>query len=207
MLLSRNIRRLLQYRMILLKLRDLGFQTVFSYSLGKEAGVSAEQVRKDFSQFGIKGKKKGGYNINELIFTINGIFRKDKIHKVVLVGLGNIGTAIIQYRSFEKHMIRIVAAFDIDPAKYKKKYAVPVYPLEDMKDVVIDLDIKTAIIAVPDISAQDVADKLVEAGILGVLNFSPTVLKVPSHVSVNNIRIGHELESLIYQTMYKSTNP
>ncbi|MES0489491.1 MAG: hypothetical protein ABUK01_05820, partial [Leptospirales bacterium] len=90
-------------------------------SLGREIGVTPEQVRKDFSQFGIKGKRKGGYNINELVFTINGIFRKDELQRVILIGMGNIGNAVLQYRGFSKIMIQIVAGFDIDPSKYKKK--------------------------------------------------------------------------------------
>ena len=121
MVLSKNVNRLLRYRSVLIKMQDLGFETVYSYNLGKEAGVSPEQVRKDFSQFSIKGKKKGGYNINELLFTINNIFRKDEVQHVILVGLGNIGTAIQQYRGFKNRMIQIVASFDIDPSKTRKK--------------------------------------------------------------------------------------
>ena len=198
-----NISRLLQYRQVLINLNELGFETVFSYSLGKEAGVSAEQVRKDFSQFGIKGKKKGGYNINELIFTINEIFRKDEIQKVILVGLGNIGNAMIQYKGFRKNMIQIVAAFDIDPAKYKRKYEIPVYPLESLQDVVDEMGIKIAILAVPEREAQQVVTLLVQTGIIGILNFTPAVLKVPSHVMTSNIRIGNALETLIYHTCFR----
>jgi redox-sensing transcriptional repressor len=203
MAISSNISRLLQYRQILINLNELGFETVFSYSLGKEAGVSAEQVRKDFSQFGIKGNKKGGYNINELLFTINGIFRKDELQKVILVGLGNIGNAMIQYKGFRKNMIQIVAAFDIDPAKYKRKYELPVYPLESLQEVVNDLGVRTAILAVPEREAQQVTTQLVQTGITGILNFTPAVLKVPQHVMVSNIRIGNALETLIYQSCFR----
>ena len=96
MAISKNINRLLGYRSLLVKMQDLGFETVYSYNLGKEAGVSPEQVRKDFSQFGIKGKKKGGYNVIELLFTINNIFRNDELQNVILVGLGNIGAFIAE---------------------------------------------------------------------------------------------------------------
>jgi redox-sensing transcriptional repressor len=198
-----NISRLLQYRQVLINLNELGFETVFSYSLGKEAGVSAEQIRKDFSQFGIKGNRKGGYNINELLFTINGIFRKDEMQKVILIGLGNIGNAMIQYKGFRKNMIQIVAAFDIDPAKYKRKYELPVYPLESMQEVVSDLNVRTAILAIPEREAQQVATLLVQNGIIGILNFTTAVLKVPQHVMVSNIRIGNALETLIYHTCFR----
>lgn len=198
---SKNINRLLQYRLVLNRLRDLGFNTVFSYGLGKEAGVSPEQVRKDFSKFGIKGNKKGGYNIHELLETINDIVHKNKLQKVILVGLGNIGTALVQYKGFQKNMIEIVAVFDIDPVKIKKKIEIPVYPMEQINKVISSLEVKTAIIAVPGLVAQEVCTQLVESGIVGILNFSPRMLKVPSNVLVNNIQICNALQSLIYQTI------
>jgi redox-sensing transcriptional repressor len=183
-------------------MQELGFETVYSYNLGRETGVSPEQVRKDFSQFGIKGNKKGGYNINELLITIREIFRKDELQKVIVVGVGNIGNAVLQYKGFQKNMIEIVAAFDIDPSKYrKKKQAVPVYSLDKLTKIVKEFEVKTAILTVPERVAQDVTNLLIEAGIRGILCFAPTVLKVPPHITINNIHIGHELESLIYHTL------
>jgi redox-sensing transcriptional repressor len=198
---NKKINRLLQYRSVLLRLQDLGFGTVFSYTLGKEVGVTAEQVRKDFSKFGIKGNKKGGYNINELIHTLGDIFHKDHLHKVILIGIGNIGTAILNYKGFRENMIEIVAGFDIDPVKYKKKYTVPVYPMEKIDEVINEYGVKTAIIAVPGIAAQEVCSRLTNAGINSILNISPAVLKVPPGVIIQNIQIGNALESLIYQTI------
>jgi redox-sensing transcriptional repressor len=202
MAVNKNIARLLSYRNSLRKMQELGFATVYSYNLGRETGVSPEQVRKDFSQFGIKGNKKGGYNINELLLTIRGIFRKDELQRVIVVGIGNIGMAILQYKGFQKNMIEIVAAFDIDPTKYKKKLVVPVYSLDKLPRLVKEMKVKTAIMAVPERVAQDVANLLIETGITGVMNFAPTVLKVPPHITINNICIGHELESLIYHSLF-----
>ncbi|HEC41435.1 MAG TPA: redox-sensing transcriptional repressor Rex [Bacteroides sp.] len=204
---NRNIRRLLRYRNSLCKMQELGFETVYSYNLGRETGVSPEQVRKDFSQFGIKGNKKGGYNINELLITIREIFRKDELQKVIVVGVGNIGNAILQYKGFQKNMIEIVASFDIDPTKYKKKkLPVPVYSLDKLPKFVVEHKINTAIMTVPERVAQDVADLLIEAGIKGIMNFAPTVLKVPPHIHIVNICIGHELESLIYHSLQMGNN-
>lgn len=202
MVIKKNVNRLLRYRSLLLKMQDLGFETVYSYNLGKEAGVSPEQVRKDFSQFGIKGKKKGGYNVIELLFTINNIFRKDELQNVILVGMGNIGHSLLKYRGFKQRMIQIVASFDIDPSKYRKNCLVSCYPMEDLKSVVSDLDVKTAIVAVPDSAVQEVCDQLIAAGVLGILSFAPTTIMVPPHITINNISISHELESLIYQTLH-----
>jgi redox-sensing transcriptional repressor len=206
MVVSKNITRLLRYRSSLRRMQELGFETVYSYNLGRDTGVSPEQVRKDFSQFGIKGRKKGGYNINELLITIREIFRKDELQKVIVVGAGNIGNAILQYKGFQKNMIKIVAAFDIDPTKYKKKQAIPVYSLEKLPKICKEQKIKTAILAVPERVAQDVTNMLMEAGISGILSFVPTVLKVPSHVIINSLCIGHELESLIYHSLYLGEN-
>jgi len=199
---NKNITRLLRYRNSLRKMQELGFESVYSYNLGRETGVSPEQVRKDFSQFGIKGNKKGGYNINELLRTIREIFRKDELQRVIVVGIGNIGKAILQYKGFQRNMIEIVAAFDIDPTKYNKQLSVPVYSFEKMPKLVKEMGVKTAIMAVPERVAQDVVNLLIENGITGVLNFAPTVLKVPSHITINNICIGHELESLIYHSLF-----
>ena len=183
-------------------MQELGFETVYSYNLGRETGVSPEQVRKDFSQFGIKGNKKGGYNINELLITIREIFRKDVPQKVIVVGTGNIGNAVLQYKGFQKNMIELVAAFDIDPSKYRKKLPVPVYSLDKLQKVINDFDVKTAILTVPEQVAQNVTNLLIEAGITGILNFAPSVLKAPPHITIHNVCIGHELESLIYHSLH-----
>ena len=204
---GKNIIRLLRYRMALIRMQDLGIDTTYSYNLAREVGVTPEQVRKDFSQFGIKGKRKGGYNINELLFTINGIFRKDELQRVVLVGLGNIGNAVLQYRGFSKNMIQVVAGFDIDPSKFKKKLAIPVYPMEKLDEVVQELGILTAVLAVPIQAAQEVCNQLVDAGIKGILTFAPIHLKVPPNVTINTICISHELEYLIYKTLKKMEDP
>jgi len=103
-------------------------------------------------------------------------------------------------------MIELVAAFDIDPAKYRKKLPVPVYSLDKMQKVVSDLNVKTAILSVPEQVAQDVANLLIESGITGILSFAPTVLKVPPHITINNICIGQELESLIYHSLHLGNN-
>ena len=202
MQIKKNIRRLLLYRLCLVKFKEMGFDKVYSYNLGHEAGVSPEQIRKDFSQFGIKGKKKGGYNVIELLFTINNIFRKDELQDVILVGMGNIGHSLLKYRGFKERMIQIVATFDIDPSKYRKSCLVACYSMDELGEVIAELGVKAAIVAVPDRAVQEVCDQLIAAGILGILSFAPTTIKAPPHITINNISISHELESLIYQTLH-----
>lgn len=196
----RVLKRFLLYRSCLLKFQRLGFERAFSYNLGKEAGVTAEQVRKDFSFFGIKGSKRGGYDIRYLLSAIDEIFKTSDERKVIVIGMGNIGRALSNYQGFRENRINIVAGFDLDPAKTSKKYAIPVYPLDKMKEIVKEHDIRTAIIAVPEIAGQEVCDKLVDLGIKGILNFSPIILQVPDEVIVNYVNLRSELESLFFYT-------
>ncbi len=189
--------RLLQYRSGLRKLYELGFETVFSYTLAREAGVSPEQVRKDFSRFGLKGNKKGGYPVQVLLSELDKILKRDEERNVILVGLGNIGNALLNYQGFKRNNIRIVAGFDLDPAKCRKRGEITVYPVDELPEVLPGLNAKTAILAIPSSEVQEMANFLVRNGIIGILNFSPQILHLPEHVLVSNVRISNELESLL----------
>lgn len=191
-------KRLLTYRLSLLHLKEIGLEDVYSHLLAGETGFSAALVRKDFSRINVKGKRRGGYEIDAILEAIDDYFGDDKVNKVVLVGMGNIGRAIAQYKDFEKQKIRIVAAFDIDPAKQRKKYSLPVYNLDDCLTVIDKNEIDAAIIAVPAISAQMVCDRLIQCGIKGILNFAPVNLKVPDDVYVSNVSLSDELRRVIY---------
>jgi len=198
MLNQRVLKRFLLYRLVLIKFQKLGFIKVFSYNLGKEAGFKAEQVRKDFSLAGIKGSRRGGYDIVNVLESINKLFKKDGERLVILVGIGNIGQALINYVEFKESNIKIVAGFDLDPSKYTRKNVIPVYPPDRIQEITRKYAIKTAIIAVPEASGQEVCNQLVTAGIQGILNFSPVVLHVPENIIVNYVNIRNELESLFY---------
>ncbi len=196
---KRIIKRLLQYKLCLVRFQELGFETIFSYNLGDAAGVNAAQVRKDFSKFGIRGNKKGGYNIEYLLNTLNKLFGDNKPKNVIIVGMGNIGRALAQYNPrFSKKNLIIVAGFDIDPSKQKKSYGLQVYPLEKLKEVIHQHDVTTAILSVPIQTAQETCNQLVNAGIKGILNFSPVILKVPDEIIINNINLSNEIESIIF---------
>lgn len=204
MYLRNNITRLIQYRTCIKKFQEQGIDTIYSYNLGKRAGVSAEQVRKDFSKFNIKGKKKAGYNVDILISAIDKIFHKGSFQKVLLAGYGNLGESLAKHKGFLLNKFRIIAAVDIDPSKYNKKNnKVPVLPVEKTKELVKKNEIKIGIIAVPDIGAQEICDIFIQAGINGILNFSSVVLKVPENVVVKNISLRNALEALHYQINLK----
>ena len=138
-----SIIRLSRYKNSLYRLKSFGFIKVFSENLADATGVTSSQVRKDFSLFGITGNKKGGYIIDELIKSLNEILGKNVTTNVIVAGAGNIGSALIKYKGFEKENIKILAAFDTDSTKVSKgrDIDVPVLPLEQMSKFIKDNDI------------------------------------------------------------------
>lgn len=196
--LRKSLRRIMLYRGSLLHLQALGVKKVYSYTLGKETGISAEQVRKDFSEYRIKGKQRGGYHVDELIGEMENIFYKQGSQNIIVVGRGNIGSSLANYDNFIQRKINIVASFDIDPSKQRIRSEIPVYTMERMKEVIDRFCVRTAIIAVPDIAAQGVCDLLVNYGIEGIINFAPVILKVSDEIIINNVNLSDEIESVIY---------
>ncbi len=192
------ITRLSRYKNALYRLKSLGFVKVFSDNLADAIGATSSQVRKDFSIFGISGSKRGGYHIDSLIEKLNQILGKNILQKVVIAGLGNIGTALMHYQGFEKEGISVAACFDIDPAKFNTKAKVPVLPLGELKEYVKAHNIRIGVIAVPDIAAQQVFDIMLSAGIKGVLNFAPIGLRSGDDIVVNNVNLVSELENVMY---------
>ncbi len=171
---------------------------VFSDNLADSVGVSAALVRKDFSIFGITGHKRGGYRIEDLVEKLNRILGKEGVQKVVLVGCGKIGTALMEYRGFDAQHIRIVAGFDTNPAKLNPGAPMPIYPMDDFAKVVRAEGVQVAILATPENVAAQVAERLMAAGIRGILNFAPIPLKSAAGCIVQNINIALELENLFY---------
>lgn len=199
MLINKNcVIRLSRYKNALYRLRTLGFVKVFSDNLADAVGVLPSQVRKDFSIFGLAGNRRGGYQIDILISKINNILGKEQLQKVIIVGAGNIGTALMKYKGFEKEGLKIMACFDVDTTKLHRDAVIPVLPLEELKDFAQSNNIKIGIIAVPDNAAPQVLDQMLEAGIKGILNFAPIRLKSPEDCVINNVNIELELENLIY---------
>ena len=195
---KKSLRRILLYRGSLLRMQALGIKRVFSYTLGKETGVSAEQVRKDFSEYQIKGNQRGGYDVDDLIREMEKIFYGDGPQNIVIVGRGNIGSSLANYSNFTKRQINIVATFDIDPSKQVIRSEIPVYSLGRLDEIIERFGVLNAIIAVPEMVAQEVSDRLVACGVEGIINFAPVILKVPDHVIVNNVNLSDEIESVIF---------
>lgn len=193
-----RVLRLAKYKNVLYRLRRIGFVKVYSENIADAAGESAVRVRKDFSHFGITGKRKGGYVVEDLVSQINAALGKDAPQKLVVVGAGKIGLALMEYEGFGDEGLRITAAFDINPAKIDERRPIPILPMGTMEHYLRDNGIRIAINAVPAPAAQQVCDSLVAAGIVGILNFAPVPLNHPPHVFVSDVNLAGELESLAY---------
>jgi redox-sensing transcriptional repressor len=192
------IPRLLKYRDVLLKLKAMGFVKVFSDNLADAVGVSPSLVRKDFSVVGLSGNKRGGYKIEALAEQLGRILGAGELQKVVIAGCGKIGTALMNYRGFDAQRVRIVAGFDVNPAKIDPNAPVPVYPFDEMPRVVKAERVTVAILAVPETAAAHVAEQLSATGIHGILNFAPIALKSTPTCIIQNINIAMALENLFY---------
>jgi redox-sensing transcriptional repressor len=131
-----SLKRIFLYRASLVRLKMMGVEKVFSYTLGNETGVTPDQVRKDFSEFSIKGNKRGGYEIEELLRTMESIFHRNKDHNIVLIGMGNMGQSLSKYSRFVQRNMNIVATFDIDPFKQKMRSEVPVYTMNRLREII-----------------------------------------------------------------------
>ena len=194
--------RLSKYRSVLYKLKGLGFVKVFSDNLGDALGISPALVRKDFSQFNLTDHKRGGYRVDSLLEKLNRMLGKDRAQKIVIVGCGKIGTALINYQGFAREGIEIVAGFDVDPAVLNATAPVPILDLKEFKPFVRRAGIKVAILTVPDNAAAQVLDLLQACDLRGVLNFAPLQLKGSEKCLIRNINIGMEIENLFYHLRF-----
>lgn len=174
-------------------------ETVSSSALAKAAGVNPSQLRRDLTYLGQFGTRGLGYDVNELREAIRDALGRTHLQPVILVGAGNLGSALLRYQGFGKEGFEVVAAFDAVPETVVlRDVKVPVYDVEKARDYIHDHKVSLAILAIPAENAQEAANELVDAGITGILNFSPIVLQVPSSVTVNNVDLALELENLSY---------
>lgn len=181
-----------------------GFETTSSTQLGRLLGFTDAQVRKDLAYFGQFGYPGIGYRCAELISAIKKILGTDQSWSLAIVGMGNLGRALIGYRGFQQQGFEIVAGFDTDPAKIGNKIeGLQVYHLDEVTKVVKEKNIRLAIVAVPSAVAQRVADALVSAGIEGILNFAPVTLVLPKHIHTVGVDLAIELEQLSFNVVSK----
>ncbi|MBK1834699.1 redox-sensing transcriptional repressor Rex [Roseibacillus ishigakijimensis] len=196
---KKTIYRLSLYHRCLSKLTENGIKTVSSSALAKAAGVKASQLRRDISHVGQFGTRGLGYQVEELRLVIREALGREHLQPVILVGAGNLGSALLRYGGFQKEGFEVVAAFDAVPeAVVKREIGVPVLGTDKMDQFISQNAVKLAILCVPGENAQEVANELVLSGVQGILNFSPTVLQVPDSVTVNNVDLALELENVSF---------
>jgi redox-sensing transcriptional repressor len=194
-----TIRRLSVYTRCLLQLEEDGVKTISSQELAERFNLNSAQVRKDLAYFGEFGVRGIGYYVAGLKTELQRILGLDREWPVVLVGFGNLGSALFHYKGFGRQGFRIAAIVDDDPAKVAREVdTVPVIASRDVAREVKARAIQIAIVAVPSEFAQVVTDQLVGAGIKAILNFAPARIKVPRDVRLKNVDLSIELETLSF---------
>ena len=193
------IERLPAYLNVLLQLRSSGELTVSSARLGDLARVNPAQIRRDLTHFGSFGRRGIGYDVQTLIERIQHILGSDHVHRLALVGAGNLGSAIARYAGLSKHGFIVTAVFDTDPSKIDGRLGdLVVFDMKDLERVVRKQAIAIGVIAVPPEAAQSVADRLSDAGVRVLLNYTPVMVQVPEGVTLHNTDPVQELLHTLY---------
>jgi redox-sensing transcriptional repressor len=195
-----SLRRLPQYHHYLVDMEAKGETRISCSAIGRDLGLVPVQVRKDLQYTGIIGKPKTGYAVNELIQSIENFLGWNNVNEAFLVGVGNLGTALLGHERFSKFGLRIVAAFDTDPAKFGQWiHQKAVLSLDKLADLAPRMSILLGIITTPAEAAQAVADEMVKGRIQAIWNFAPVKLKVPEHIIVHNEDLYSTLAALSWK--------
>jgi len=201
-----TVDRLSIYMRTLEKLR-LKMQTVSSLQLAELSGVNSAQLRKDLAYFGQFGMRGRGYEIKSLLENLKKILGVDKKWKTVLIGIGNLGSALLAYPEFKEEGFEVVGAFDNNASKIGRAVkGIKIRNINKIEAFINKEKVKIAIITTPANVAQKVADKLVKSGVKAILNFAPVALNIVKGVKVKNVDLSKELESLSFFMVNKKTN-
>jgi redox-sensing transcriptional repressor len=203
-----TVTRLPLYYRALLETADQEIGTVSSERLAELAGVNAAKVRKDLSYLGSYGTRGVGYDVDYLLHEISRELGLTHDWPVAIVGMGNLGQALANYRGFGARGFRIVALFDVDPDKIGRSIGdLTVASLDDLATVCRERDVAIGMIAVPAPAAQEVADRLANTGIRSILNFAPTVVTAPADVSLRKVDLATELQILSFYQQHQEPEP
>ncbi|MBN1292383.1 MAG: redox-sensing transcriptional repressor Rex [Candidatus Latescibacteria bacterium] len=199
MISGKPIGRLSLYRRLLNGLMHEGVQSVYSHDLAARAGVTAAQVRRDIMNIGYSGNPNRGYDVRMLVESISNFLDDPDGQNVALVGVGNLGRAILAFFSGRRPKLSIVAAFDSDPEKFGRVIrGCRCYSIDQAPEVIRELNIKIATLCVPANVAQEIADLCIRAGVKGILNFAPVPLHVSGSVYVEDIDMTMSIEKVAY---------
>lgn len=176
-----------------------GRESVSSHEMAEALGVSSAQIRKDLSLFGGLGKQGTGYIVINLLESLRSILNLNQIWEVVLVGVGNLGQALLSYQGFSRKGFEIVLAFDNNPKIIGQTYAgIVVQDVMEMQNNICPRGVPIAILTVPAANAQEMADQLIRCGVKAILNYTPVTLKVPEDVRLANIDPVLSLQTFAY---------
>lgn len=196
---EKSIERLILYRRLLLRLQAQGVTHIYSHELAAMAGVTAAQLRKDLTPTGYYGSPVYGYEINQLMSSISEIIDAPEMQHVALVGLGQLGRAVLDYFQGRRPKLQIIAAFDTDPSKIDRViHGCRCYHINELEKVIKQNNIIVGILAVPPDEAQEIAERMVMAGIKGLLNYAPVQLKLPEDIYVENRDMIMAVEKVAY---------
>lgn len=192
-------RRLPLYYRYLRMLHDTGKNKVSSTELSEAVQVDSATIRRDFSYFGELGKRGYGYDVENLMNFFAKTLNEDELTNVALIGVGNLGSALLKYKFHQSNSIRVSCAFDVNEDIVGRIVdGIPVYPMEDMMEQIRVQQIEVAILTIPARKAQEVVNKLAETGVKGILNFTAARLVAPPEVLIQNVDLTNELQTLIY---------
>ena len=199
-------KRLPLYYRYLKYLFSSGKKKVSSADLSEAVKIDSATIRRDFSYFGALGKRGYGYDVEDLMNFFSRQLNQEQLTHVAIIGVGHLGRALLNYNFQGQNSIRISAGFDIDEEIVNTIYeGVPIYHRDELKEQVEAQQFEVAIIAVPGPGAQEIADDLAEAGVKGIMNFTPLRLTVPDTVRILNVDLSNELQSLIYFVQYSDS--
>jgi len=194
-----TVRRLSLYLRFLEEFEQAGLTTVSSDELAARGGTTSAQVRKDLSFFGSFGKRGLGYPVDELTRRMRGILGLERDWRIIIVGVGKIGAALTQYEGFQERGFKVVGLYDSDPAKIGRAiYGLTVRAIDDLAEDNRERPVDIAVIAVPADAAQRVVDRVIAAGVTGIMSFAPIQLHVPPDVTINTVNMAMELERLSF---------
>ncbi|MFA5787494.1 MAG: redox-sensing transcriptional repressor Rex [Actinomycetota bacterium] len=194
-----TVARLPVYLRVLLEMAERGLKTVSSNGLAEATGVNPAKVRKDLSYLGTYGTRGVGYDVEYLTFQVRRVLGLEQIWPVAIVGAGNLGRALANHKGFAERGLRIVALLDSNSRRIGQKVGgLLIEPVEELDRVVKEREVAIAVIATPASVAQEIAERLVGAGVTSLLNFAPTLINVPAGVSVRSVDLAVELQILSY---------
>lgn len=200
----RTIERMSVYRKALEELHQEGVENVFSHQLAEMVGVTAAQLRRDLATFGSFGSISSGYSTRQMIQTISRLFGTETLRNVALVGVGNLGHALLSYRGFEERGFHIAVLFDIDPQKVGRVFAGRrCYHIRDLETILPHYVVEVAILACRPEKSQEIVNRIAKAGVHSILNFVPKHINPPKGVFVEDVDLSAKLEKLSFLNRMK----